>query len=256
MTRPAITQPVDWSEFHRAFHEAATAAGFVRELLWETAGGHITAWEKPGDGPHLYLSAGMHGDEPAGPFALLALLESGFFGPHARWSLCPTLNPTGLASSTRENDRGIDLNRDYWLRGTPEIAAHVGWLGRIGRPDLFISLHEDWETSGFYFYEINLGPDTPDRAHRILQAVEPVFPRERGPVIDGHDVREDGWIYHAAEPDLPEGWPEAIYLAKIGCPLSFTFETPSRAEIHHRIAAHIAGVKAACASITVPEGTR
>lgn len=252
MTRPAISEPVDWSEFNRAFHEAASAAGFIPERLWESTAGPITVWEKPGSGPRVYLSAGMHGDEPAGPFALLALLESGFFTAAARWSLCPTLNPTGLAACTRENDLGTDLNRDYWLRSTPEVLAHAAWLDRTPPPDLFISLHEDWETHGFYFYEINLGPDTPDRAHRILQAVEPVFPRERGPLIDGHDVREDGWIYHAAEPDLPEGWPEAIYLAKLGCPLSFTFETPSRADIHHRIAAHSAGVKAACAAVLPP----
>src|SRR5690606_35587474 len=100
---------------------------------------------------------------------------------------------------------------------------------------LFISLHEDWETSGFYFYEINLGEDRPERAQRILDAVSMWFPAEAGPVIDGHDIREAGWIYHAAEPDLPEGWPEAIYLAKLGCPISFTFETPSHAMLHERV---------------------
>ena len=80
----------------------------------------------------------------------------------------------------------------------------------------------------------------------ILHSVSPWFPPEPGPEIDGHLSREPGWIYHAAEPDLPEGWPEAIYLAKMGCPLSFTFETPSHAPLGRRVSAHVAAVKAAC----------
>ncbi|NJR43868.1 MAG: M14 family metallocarboxypeptidase [Akkermansiaceae bacterium] len=72
---------------------------------------------------------------------------------------------------------------------------------------------------------------------------------EIGPEIDGHEVDGPGWIYHPAEPDFPENWPEAIFMAKNGCPLSFTFETPSSALIEHRIAAHAAGVRAICRKI-------
>ena len=128
--------------------------------------------------------------------------------------------------------------------------AHALWLDAQAAPDLFISLHEDWETAGFYFYEINLHDDRPDRARQILHAVSPWFAPEPGPEIDGHLCREPGWIHHAAEPDLPEGWPEAIHLAKMGCPLSFTFESPSRAALGRRVAAHVAAVKAACAGFT------
>ena len=163
--------------------------------------------------------------------------------------ICPALNPSGLAASCRENAQQIDLNRDYWIRSTAEVAAHSGWLDARRSPDLFISLHEDWESTGFYFYEINLGEDNPERARKIIAASGPWFSPEPGPEIDGHQSREPGWIYHAAEPDLPEGWPEAIYLAKQGCPLSFTFETPSHAPMESRVAAHMAAVKVACAAV-------
>jgi hypothetical protein len=126
--------------------------------------------------------------------------------------------------------------------------AHALWLDARPTPELFISLHEDWESMGFYFYEINLGDDDPERARLILEAVSPWFPPETGPEIDGHLPREAGWIYHPAEPDLPEGWPEAIYLAKMGCPISFTFETPSHAALGQRVAAHMAAVRTACAA--------
>ncbi|MES2660423.1 MAG: M14 family metallocarboxypeptidase [Verrucomicrobiota bacterium] len=244
-----MTGALDWQEYQAAFRMAAEANGFSANLLADFDAGPLIAWERPADGPCVYLSAGIHGDEPAGPLALLELLREGFFKPPFDWVLCPALNPTGLVVGSRENASGIDLNRDYWTRHTVEVVAHAAWLDRLRTPDLFISLHEDWETTGFYFYEINLGEDRPDRAHHILDAVLPWFPPEPGPLIDGHDSREPGWIYHAAEPDLPEGWPEAIYLAKKGCPISFTFETPSHAELHQRVAAHVAAVKAACGGL-------
>lgn len=235
----------DFQEFHTAFCKTAEAAGFTPVLLAELGAGPLIAWNRPGSGPRAYLSAGIHGDEPAGPLAVLELLRMGFFDQDFQWSICPTLNPSGLAAATRENSCGVDLNRDYWLRKTSEVAAHTVWLDALATPDIFISLHEDWETSGFYFYEINLGDDDPARARRILDAVGPWFPPEPGPEIDNHGARESGWIYHAAEPDLPEGWPEAIYLAKKGCRVSFTFETPSHAPLQDRVAAHVAAVRAA-----------
>lgn len=198
----------------------------------------------------VYLSAGIHGDEPAGPLALLRLMEEGFFQPGIDWVICPALNPTGLARGTRENAAGIDLNRDYWTRSSEETRAHAGWLGSRKIPDLFLSLHEDWETTGFYFYEINLGPDRPERAAWIIEAVKPWFTPEPADDIDGHTPRTPGWIYHEAEADVPEGWPEAIYMAKLGCPLSFTFETPSHAALEARVAAHCAAVRAACADLS------
>lgn len=242
---PVMSADFQWLEFSHTFACEAEAAGFHPQLLADLADGPLMAWERSIDGPCVYLSAGIHGDEPAGPLALLELLRSGFFLPTVHWMICPALNPFGLAARCRENAQQIDLNRDYWLRSTAEVAAHSGWLDARRPPDLFISLHEDWESSGFYFYEINLREDDPERARKILAATSPWFSPEPGPEIDGHESREPGWIYHAAEPDLPEGWPEAIYLAKQGCPLSFTFETPSHAALDSRVAAHVAAVKAA-----------
>lgn len=241
-----MTVAFDFPQFQATFRQAAEAAGFTATLLAELDAGPLIAWERPGNGPRVYLSAGIHGDEPAGPLAVLELLHQEFFTDEFHCYLCPALNPSGLAAVTRENACGADLNRDYWLRSTQEVIAHAAWLDRLPRPDCFISLHEDWETAGFYFYEINLTHEDPARAQRILRAVSPWFQPEPGPEIDGHEIREPGWIYHAAEPDLPEGWPEAIYLAKMGCPISFTFETPSRAPLKNRIAAHAAAVRAAC----------
>jgi len=235
----------DWPGFLFEFSREAEARGFAGEVLTACAGGPMMAWERAAAGPRVYLSAGIHGDEPAGPLAALELLKAGFFSPAVHWLVCPALNPDGLAAGSRGNGAGRDLNRDYWQRRTPEVAAHAAWLEARPAPDLFLSLHEDWETAGFYFYEINLGRDEPPRAAAIIEAVRPHCHPEPGPEIDGHLARAEGWIYHEAEADVPQGWPEAIFLAKRGCPLSFTFETPSHAPLPQRIAALMAAVRAA-----------
>ncbi len=240
----------DWPDFLPAFRRAAEAAGFSATELVETAAGPVVVWDRPAAGPRVYLSAGIHGDEPAGPLALLEMMREGFFAAELGWVICPALNPTGLAEGRRENAAGIDLNRDYLRRRSCEVAAHAGWLDSVDPPGLFLSLHEDWEAEGFYFYEINLGVDEPCRAGEILEAVRPWFPPDPGHEIDGHSPRGPGWIYHEAEADVPEGWPEAIFLAKQGCPLSFTFETPSHAALASRVAAHCAAVRAACHHLT------
>lgn len=234
----------DWPSFLPEFSRAAAAEGFSPEMLLETEDGPISAWERIGDGPPIYLSAGIHGDEPAGPLAALMLMEAGAFPKNRHCIICPALNPGGLALQTRTNRLGVDLNRDYLHKSTPEAAAHARWLESRPVPGLFVSLHEDWETDGFYFYEINLGKDDTRRAAALLAAVLPHFPAEAGPDIDGHTARSPGWIFHRAEADLPDYWPEAIWLSKRGCPLSFTFETPSKATLAARVAAHVAGVRA------------
>lgn len=242
----AMESVFHWPEFLPAFERAANDAGFVQEILVETDAGPLVAWRKAGNGPRIYLSAGIHGDEPAGPMALLELMRAGFFAGETDWAICPALNPTGLTAACRDNGRGIDLNRDYRLQQSREVTAHAAWLAAGVVPDLFLSLHEDWEVFGFYLYEINLGEDAPRLARGIIDAVKPWFPPEIGPDIDGHAPREAGWIFHEAEADVPEGWPEAIYVAKLGCPLSFTFETPSHAGLAARVAAQCAAVRAAC----------
>lgn len=234
--------PIDLAGFLREFSEEAERRGFDAEELTTTTAGPLLAFTRVAAGEPAYVSAGIHGDEPAGPLALLELLRAGFFEDGRSWSVCPALNPTGLSANTRENDGGIDLNRDYLQRETNEIRAHAGWLESRPSPELVLSLHEDWESSGFYFYEINLGEDNPQRAAGIIDAVRPWFAPEPESRIDDHDVRAPGWIFHQAEADLPDLWPEAIFLAKRGCDLSFTFETPSSARLEDRVAAHIAAV--------------
>jgi len=229
---------MDWHAFLREWSQVSALRGFESEMFGEVGGFPLLASSK-GDPsqPSIYLSSGIHGDEPSGPQALLGLLNEDFFDDRFHWLICPTLNPTGLEAGTRENSRGIDLNRDYCLCESEEVSSHLAWLKEQEIPQLFLSLHEDWESSGFYYYEINLGGAVPDY-QELLAAAAPYFPPEPESLIDGHEVTEPGWIHHSEHPDLPEGWPEAIYLAKMGCPISLTFETPSSMVLRKRVGCH------------------
>lgn len=239
-----VTGNFEIRAFLRDFGRLAQSKGFEMRELWDSEAGPMVVWEKDVGGALRYLSAGMHGDEPAGPWAMRELLRGGDLD-EGSWCLCPILNPTGLARGTRENVEGVDLNRDYLLRKSGEVQAHAAWLERLECPKLFLSLHEDWESSGFYFYEINQGDERPERARGILREVGKVMLIEPQMRIDDHEVREEGWIYHQAEADFPEEWPEAIFVAKLGCPLSYTFETPSSERLELRVEAHLAAVRAA-----------
>src|SRR5690606_28686113 len=134
--------------------------------------------------PRIYISAGIHGDEPAGPLAVRQLVDAAPWPDHAWIYLCPCLNPTGFPRNSRTAASGIDLNRDYRNPQSPEIRAHIAWLQLQPMFDLTLCLHEDWESAGFYLYELN-PMRLPSLAPTSLDAVRRVCPIDPSPMIDG-----------------------------------------------------------------------
>lgn len=79
-------------------------------------------------GPRCYLSAGIHGDEPAGLVALRDLIRDNAWPDDLNLGICPCLNPQGCELGTRENAAGLDLNRDYRAPGPPRCNCILsGW---------------------------------------------------------------------------------------------------------------------------------
>ncbi|HUL54286.1 MAG TPA: M14 family metallocarboxypeptidase [Opitutaceae bacterium] len=243
----ATTSPLSPGGFHREFSAASRAAGFVVEPFGEVHGHPLIACTKRASRPRprLYLSAGIHSDEPAPPQALLRLLEEGFFDARCEWFLCPLLNPTGLAAGTRENHERRDLNRDYRSPQAVETKAHVAWLRRQPPFDLTLCLHEDWEASGFYLYELN-SDHRPSLAEPVVAAVSRVCPVEFAATIDGRPA-QGGIIRPDDDPAKRELWPEAIYLRAHHTRLGYTLETPSSLPLPQRILAHVTAVATAIA---------
>jgi protein MpaA len=196
---------------------------------------------------HLYISSGMHGDEPAGPLALLRLFEEDEWPTDISLFVVPCLNPGGFVRNTRENEHGIDLNRDYRSRKSPRVRAHIGWLEQRPRYDLTLLLHEDWEADGFYLYELN--PDLqPSIAQAMINRIKEVCPIDQSVQIDGREAK-DGIIcanrYLANRPD----WPEAFYLIHHKTRLSYTLEGPSDFPLLMRVNGLATAVRAALESL-------
>lgn len=233
---PAVkTLPLDPADLTSQFRQAAEEAGFREEFLGECDGAVLSAYTRrtPGVKPRIYVSSGVHGDEPAPPWALLQMLQSGMFDGRANWFLIPLLNPAGFRRQQRENADGIDLNRDYLHPRSHEVACHLKWLGRQPRFDLALCLHEDWESTGFYLYELTRNPD-PRLAHAMRDAAAQHMPIEPEAVIDGRPIDEPGIIRPDPDPALRETWPEAIYLYQHHTDLCFTLETPSQLDFSLR----------------------
>lgn len=232
-------------------HVCAASVDVARRHGWQVSAlpfggeGELMALQRhtPGARRNVYLSAGIHGDEPAGPVAVQRLMEENCWPKDVNIFLCQCLNPTGFALSRRENADGKDLNRDYKHFETAEVRAHVAWLKGLPLFDLALCLHEDWEANGFYLYELN--PDAlPSRARAMVDAVA------RGCPIDLAEVIEDrpasgGIIHPSHDPASRPQWPEAFWLLQHKTRLSYTLEAPSDFPLATRVSALVSAVRVA-----------
>lgn len=244
----------DIAGYLEEFGRVAGEQGFSCEVIAEVGSYRVPAFTREAVGrPRVYLSSGMHGDEPAGVRAMMELMAEGWLCREVEWRVCPVINPTGVVAGTRENVDGVDLNRDYQRQATVEVSGHVEWLSRQPVPDIFLSLHEDWESTGFYLYEIQRSVCL-SVAHSILEAASAEILPEPSRLIDDHSVREPGWIFHKPRADFPEDWPEAIYMAEMGTRVSYTLETPSSLELEKRVACHKLAVCRAVEEFLLTQG--
>jgi len=106
-------------------------------------------------GRRVLLSAGIHGDEPAGVYALLDFLN----GPileysNLNFSVFPCLNPWGFEHDSRYNANGNDINRCF-VRNNSHTAVTLKNHIRNKSGYLFaLNLHEDntfMKVDGFQF---------------------------------------------------------------------------------------------------------
>lgn len=191
----------------------------------------------------IYISAGIHGDEPAAPEALIAWAERNA-ARLARWPLLifPCLNPWGLRNNIRLDAAGLDLNRAFHLDSEPLIAA----LKKVVAPyrfELALMMHEDYDGEGFYLYEIKRrlpfwGEDVLAVAARKIA----IDPRRS---IDGQRA-SGGLIRRRFDRELFQriGYPEAIWLHEFHAERALTTETPSEFGLEQRVRAHVAVLEA------------
>lgn len=224
--------------FLAAMLQSAEVKGWQTEILRVNQALNLCVLHQPASrqpAKNIYLSAGIHGDEPAGPLAIQKLIASQPWPESINVWVWPCLNPSGFKVGRRENAEGIDLNRDYLHGRSAEARAHRDWLQRHPKFDLCLCLHEDWESDGFYLYELN--PDRqPTPAQEILRRVSSVCPIDRSSEIEGRPAR-DGLIHPNLDPQSRRDWPEAFYLIQHKTPLCYTVEAPSDFPLTTRVEA-------------------
>src|SRR5215831_19548716 len=190
----------------------------------------------------IYLSAGIHGDEPAGPEALYQWAElHASVLKNLQLMIFPCLNPWGLKNNRRTDSENRDLNRCYHLDDLPRIKAQKELIQQHSFR-LAMCLHEDYDAQGVYLYEVRkkLTPF----GRELLSAAGYYIPIDMRRVIEGRRA-EQGWIARRLSPKKFPFLAEAIYVSFNHSERTITAETPSEYDLCKRIEAQIAMIQRA-----------
>ena len=229
----------DYPHLVRRWRRLAKGTGIEFKSFVKAAGFDVFFVRTPGLTPTsgVYISAGIHGDEPASSEGLITWAEA-----HASelkdlpLFLFPCLNPHGLTLNTRANEAGIDLNRSFHRDDVPVIAA----LREILRPHRFtlsLNLHEDYDGQGIYLYEVQR--EKPYWGEALIKAGAQHLPVDQRYRIDISTSR-NGVIrrrFNSARYKKLGGLPEAVYLQTNHARRAVTVETPSEFDLTSRVAA-------------------
>jgi hypothetical protein len=247
----------DYRYLVQRWRAVARSAGLRLKQFAETPAYPLYSLITPGlaGGTGVYISAGIHGDEPAGAEGLVTWAER-----HAhelnQWPLMllPCLNPAGLVSNTRVNEDGVDLNRLFDRKTSPVVNA-LRQLLDSHRFALALTLHEDYDGQGAYIYEVQrLAPHWGESLLKLVSGILPIDPRIR---IDGRGARA-GLVRRRFEQKrfAAIGYPEAIYLHVHHAVRSLTFETPSEFALERRVAAQVAVIEECVRRVFFPQRRR
>ena len=208
--------------------------------------------------PMIALSAGVHGDEPAGPWALLAMCEQGDLDRSFAYRIWPCTNPTGFANGTRQSADTADINRSFGRGGqTPEARAIIT-ANRDRKYPLSLDLHEDCDAQGFYCYEYGSG----DIGHAVVASVRNAgFPIQDLARCDlgasfEKSKLDDGVVRAAAEDEIAVlgGLSYSLLVIRHAAQRALTFETPTILPWEDRISIHRIAVKAAISQLSKVRG--
>jgi len=255
--------PPGYSELSAAWKALRGRHGIsVREVACAGAPRTLLLAEIPGEprAPAVAISAGVHGDEPAAPWALLSLVRDGLLDRHFSYRVWPCTNPTGYALGTRANAEGHDINRSFNRGGTTPEARAIITANRDRRFELVFDLHEDFEAAGFYCYEPSadgtapLGPaviEALDEEGLPVQTLDSSF--DIGYPPEAHHLRriERGHIIPdpAAERAFFDGLAYSLYMLRRAARRALTVESPRTRPWQERLAIHRIAVVTALAEL-------
>lgn len=187
------------------------------------------------------LVGGIHGEEPAGPLALLKFLK--IFQPKkypkTKIIILPVANPTGFDRGVRQNFLGWDINRHFFDKKLVAENKIIYNFLKKEKMDILYTLHEDFERKEFYLYILEHKES--GVAKKVIKLAKQFFPIYKKRLIEGCVAKEGVITYRLnkklrtmnAEGSL-ENW--ALYR---GTPLVLATETPIQTSLTKRITFYI-----------------
>ena len=207
---------LDYETYIRFFDAFAERAGMEIDVL--PGGLRLYA---AGDGrPSTFIIAGQHGDERAGPIALLEMVRDEELPALGSVRICPITHPEAWDSHTRMPG-GLDMNRVWDMNEAPPEILTLMMSIESRPPDFFLDLHEsnhEHSKSGEMF-EIRHS-DTP-WGRRLVHALGPgVVAHKLHSYIDG-SARKYTYDFGVRETAVTE--------------TSTLFSLPERVEFHKEV---------------------
>ena len=149
----------------------------------------------------VLVIAGQHGDEYNPIKAILALSSNLAEGSHSDLTrnclmlIVPMANPDGIILGTRLNAQGIDINRDWLDRRTPE-ARYVHSIIKTWRPQVIIDSHEWMGPSPVPANGIELPLSTKREQYQAMGSVAQGIARNSGLSLIRDTANCDGRLFH------------------------------------------------------------
>jgi hypothetical protein len=194
--------------------------------------------------PSAIIIAGMHGDEPAGPWALADWLESlsKTLFDKINLFILPLINPSGFKLGNLKNIEGKNPNGGFiWGLEHNDLSKEgkliikkidFDWMAKNG----FLSLHEDYGPKDFYLYLWEKSGKIGEFSKTMSNSSRMIFKKFNGKT-DGFESK-DGIIFGVDE-SLGESIDSIEYYSlKKGVPFVACAETPRNYEIEKRIFVH------------------
>ncbi|MFH1401205.1 MAG: M14 family metallocarboxypeptidase [Nanoarchaeota archaeon] len=216
---------------------------------------------RAGYGPKVLLTAGIHGAEPAGVYALTQFIRERMdqYAESLDLTILPCVNPWGFDRNLEEiNGHGININREF--RHDTHSYENKIIMSLLGHYVLTMDLHETGRTTegvakgepvhspeDFFLWEI-----CPDKDLRFGQEIASAVRALGMPMHDGPNVYEDvsvGGVITYPEgcgtADYAAGTAFDTYLAAHRTPQAFTIETPARLPLELRVKAGLTSIEIA-----------
>jgi len=206
----------------------------------------------------VLISGGVHGDEPAGVFAVIEFFKNHLkdYENNFEFIAFPCVNPFGIENDRRDNFQGLNLNREFSQKSNALETRLI--LNEIKDMNFLFTMdfHESWsnatrvegslEPEGedpheFYFWEI-----CADKSRRVGNKILENIAKEGIEICKWEkvygDINNSGVIWYPEGNGTPAYAIDSVFdshMAKFYTSQAFTIETARGWDMEKRVKAHL-----------------